>query len=175
MDAERANSKLEEMKKLISKFPRCVESRTVYAQMLAEQSLFSEADDQFLEVLRLSPGSGMFYAQRAMLVLRWKQDREMAVEILKEGIKIDSQCGTIHELLSQLALELGDFDSAIVHLERAIQLSNNLIERKHLFGLHMGATAQREVCLIYGISREEIKAWHEACQAKMLMAMQGVR
>ncbi|CAI2738649.1 unnamed protein product, partial [Dicrocoelium dendriticum] len=84
---ERASSRVEEFRKLSQKYPHCIETHSLFAQVLIERGDFSASDEQFAKVIELSPDSGLAYAHRGLLQLRWKQDRDAALKWFSIGVE----------------------------------------------------------------------------------------
>ncbi len=60
----------------------------MFCQVLTERGDFEESDQEFGRVIDLSPNSGMAYAHRGLLQLRWKQDQTAASEWFKKGVEV---------------------------------------------------------------------------------------
>lgn len=119
---------------------------------MTERGDFEEGDAEFARIMELSPKSGMTYAHRGLLQLRWKQDSEAAEEWFKRGIEVDPRCELVWELRGQLAMERGDLEKAEEYFQHALEEARTTPDRSHLFGLREGVRAQIHAAEAYGIS-----------------------
>ncbi|CAL8081297.1 unnamed protein product [Calicophoron daubneyi] len=170
-NAERAASRVEEFRRLAQKYPSCLETHSLFAQVLTERGDFSASDEEFAKVIELAPKSGLAYAHRGLLQLRWKQDRDAAFKWFKLGVMADPKCELIHELLGQLAVEQGEFEVALEHFNLAIREAKTQNDLAHLIALREGVKAQYNVCQKYHISISEVVASLKREQQQMMMGI----
>ncbi|KAH8856357.1 Mitochondrial import receptor subunit tom70 [Schistosoma japonicum] len=171
-DISKVDSRIEEFRRLVKKYPNCLETYSLFAQILSERGDFQESDKIFADLINLSPDSGLAYAHRGLLQLKWKQDRDAALSYFIEGIKKDPKCELIHELLGQLSVEKGQFIDALKHFNLAIKQAKTQNDLAHLIALREGVNAQLIVCEKYKISIPDVVASIQHEQQKFLMAMQ---
>ncbi|VDP30359.1 unnamed protein product, partial [Schistosoma margrebowiei] len=140
--------------------------------ILSERGDFKESDKIFADLITLAPDSGLAYAHRGLLQLKWKQDRDAALCFFIEGIQKDPKCELIHELLGQLSVEKGQFNEALKHFDMAIKQAKTQNDLSHLIALREGVNAQLKVCEQYKISISDVLSNIQHEQQKFLMAMQ---
>ncbi|KAK4467895.1 hypothetical protein MN116_008506 [Schistosoma mekongi] len=171
-DISKVDSRIEEFRRLVKKYPNCLETYSLFAQVLSERGDFQESDKIFADLINLSPDSGLAYAHRGLLQLKWKQDRDTALRYFLEGIEKDPKCELIHELLGQLSVEKGQFIDALKHFNLAIKQAKTQNDLAHLIALREGVNAQLIVCEKYKISIPDVVLSIQQEQQKFLMAMQ---
>ncbi|KAM7534876.1 hypothetical protein Aperf_G00000104839 [Anoplocephala perfoliata] len=163
---------LNDFKLLIEKFPTCIESHSVYAQILTELGNFGESDKEFAKIIELSPNSGMAYAQRGILYLRLKQDTETAEKWIEKGLEADPHCELAWELRGQLAMEKGEHEKAVEYFQKALDETRISSDRIHLFALREGVKAQLKVAKTYNLNLTELFAQvKQDLQTRMMQAM----
>jgi len=150
--SDKAEARVQEFARLVEKFPNCLESHSLYAQVLTERGEFQQSDVEFGHVIKLAPSSGMAYAHKGLLQLRWKMDQNAAAEWFRKGIEVDPKCELALELLGQLSMERGNFTEALDYFNRAIQLAKTAADLAHLISLREGVKTQVYVCEKYSIS-----------------------
>ncbi|VDP83671.1 unnamed protein product [Echinostoma caproni] len=168
---DRATARVEDFRKLSQKYPNCLETHSLFAQILTERGDLSASDEEFAKVIELAPDSGLAYAHRGLLQLRWMQDRDAAHKWFTLGAKADPKCELIHELLGQLAVERGQFATALKHFDAAIREAKTLNDLAHLIALREGVQAQSRVCEKYNISITDVMATLKREQQQMMMGM----
>ncbi|CAH8621132.1 unnamed protein product [Schistosoma margrebowiei] len=171
-DVSKVDSRIEEFRRLVKKYPNCLETHSLFAQILSERGDFKESDKIFADLITLAPDSGLAYAHRGLLQLKWKQDRDAALCFFIEGIQKDPKCELIHELLGQLSVEKGQFNEALKHFDMAIKQAKTQNDLSHLIALREGVNAQLKVCEQYKISISDVLSNIQHEQQKFLMAMQ---
>ncbi|CAH8624387.1 unnamed protein product [Heterobilharzia americana] len=172
-DMSKVNSRVDEFRRLVKKYPNCLETHSLFAQILTERGDYAESDKVFADLISLAPDSGLAYAHRGLLQLRWKQDRDAALRFFIEGTKKDPKCELIHELLGQLSVEKGQFNEALNHFDIAIKQAKTQNDLAHLVALREGVNAQLKVCEKYNISIPDIVSSIQQEQQRFLMGMQG--
>ncbi|TPP64118.1 putative heat shock protein 70 (Hsp70)-interacting protein [Fasciola gigantica] len=168
---DRATARVEDFRKLAHKYPNCLETHSLFAQILTERGELSASDAEFAKVIELAPDSGLAYAHRGLLQLRWMQDRDAAQKWFTLGAKADPKCELIHELLGQLAVERGQFTTALEHFDAAIREAKTQNDLAHLIALREGVQAQSRVCEKYNISITDVMATLKREQQQMMMGM----
>ncbi|VDO01753.1 unnamed protein product [Rodentolepis nana] len=161
-----------DFKLLRKKYPTCIETISIFAQVLTERGEFESADELFAKLIELTPTSGMPYAQRGILILRSKQDAEAAEGFIEKGLEVDPRCEMAWELRGQLAMERGQHEKALESFQRALDESTIVSDRQHLFALREGLKAQLEVAKKYNLNLMGLySTMREDIQASMLHAM----
>ncbi|VDD81798.1 unnamed protein product [Mesocestoides corti] len=166
-----AEQRVAEFKELTEKYPECIETNSLYAQVLTERGEFEASDALFAKAIELSPTSGMPYAHRGLLQLRWKQDQAAAMKWFQKGIEVDPMCELALELLGQLAMERGEFEEALTYFNRGIEQAKTFADLTHLISLREGVKAQIHACKVYNIPVAEMFAsLQQEFQQKMAAA-----
>ncbi|VUZ39712.1 unnamed protein product [Hymenolepis diminuta] len=161
-----------DFKLLQEKFPTCIETISIFAQVLTEMGEFEKADNLYAKLIELTPTSGMPYAQRGVLHLRLKQDPVEAEKLIEKGLEVDPRCEMAWELLGQLAMERGQHEKALESFQRALDESSIISDRQHLFALREGVKAQLQAAKKYNLNLVELYgAVREDLQATMMQAM----
>ncbi|CDS43297.1 mitochondrial import receptor subunit tom70 [Echinococcus multilocularis] len=150
--SQRVEELVKQFQKLVEKFPNCVETHSLYAQILTERGEFQKSDEEFARIIDLSPNSGLAYSHRGLLQLRWKQDQDAADEWFRRAIDVDPRCELAWELRGQLAMERGELEKAEEYFQRALDEARTSQDRSHLFALREGVRAQIHAAKVYGIS-----------------------
>lgn len=163
---------VKDFKLLQEKYPTCIETISIFAQVLAERGEFENADKLFAKLIELTPTSGMPYAQRGILLLRSKEDPEAAEKFIEKGLEVDPRCEMAWELRGQLAMERGQHEKALESFQRALDESSIVSDRQHLFALREGLKAQLEVAKKYNLNLMELySTMRKDLQASMMRAM----
>ncbi|XP_044255644.1 mitochondrial import receptor subunit TOM70 [Tribolium madens] len=153
-DVQLLMQSLANFKKGIEKFPTCVETYVLYAQVLTEKQDYEEADKLYGKALEIDPNNASIYVHRGLLMLQWKGEIEQAVEMMKEGIKIDDKCEFAYETLGTVEVQRGNLVVAIDLFNKAIALARSEMELTHLFSLRDAATSQLKVTTRLGIDTQ---------------------
>ena len=66
------------------KFPQCVETYALYAQVLSDQSKFEKADELYQEAQSVDPDNANILVHRGLIQLQWKGDIVKAVELITQ-------------------------------------------------------------------------------------------
>ncbi|CAH8553939.1 unnamed protein product [Schistosoma turkestanicum] len=171
-DMNKVDSRIDEFRRLIKKYPNCLETHSLFAQVLSEHNDYKESDKVFADLIALAPDSGLAYAHRGLLQLKWKQDRDAALCFFLEGVQHDPKCELLHELLGQLAVEKGEFQEALKHFNMAIQQAKSQNDLAHMIALREGVSAQLKICEQHNLSIRDVITTIQEEQQRFLMAMQ---
>ncbi|EFA02076.1 mitochondrial import receptor subunit TOM70 [Tribolium castaneum] len=155
-DVQLLMQSLANFKKGIEKFPTCVETYVLYAQVLTEKQDYEEADKLYGKALEIDSENASIYVHRGLLMLQWKGEIEQAVELMKEGIKIDDKCEFAYETLGTVEVQRGNLVVAIDLFNKAIALARSEMELTHLFSLRDAATSQLKVTTRLGIDSQHM-------------------
>jgi len=146
------NKVLELFKEAIEKFPKCVESYALYAQVMSDQQEFDKADDLYQAGMKVDPSNANLLVHRGLVALQAKGDIGKAVELITKALEIDEKCEFAYETLGTIEVQRGNLKRACELFDKAIPLSNTELEMAHLYGLRDAATAQMTVSSKLGIS-----------------------
>jgi len=151
-DQELVKNVINLFKQAKEKFPSCVETYALFAQVLSDQSKFEQADELYQEALQVDPKNANLYVHRGLITLQWKGDIEKAVELITKSLDVDDKCEFAYETLGTIEVQRGHLKKAIELFEKAIPLANTELEMGHLYGLRDAAIAQTTVSTRLGIN-----------------------
>jgi len=151
-DQELVKNVINLFKQAKEKFPKCVETYALFAQVLSDQSKFEQADELYQEALKVDPKNANLFVHRGLIHLQWKGDIEKAVELITKSLDVDDKCEFAYETLGTIEVQRGHLKKAIELFEKAIPLANTELEMGHLYGLRDAAIAQTTVSTRLGIS-----------------------
>jgi len=151
-DQELVKNVINLFKQAKEKFPKCVETYALFAQVLSDQSKFEQADELYIEALQVDPNNANLYVHRGLIHLQWKGDIEKAVELITKSLDVDDKCEFAYETLGTIEVQRGHLKKAIELFEKAIPLANTELEMGHLYGLRDAAIAQTTVSTRLGIN-----------------------
>ncbi len=108
-------------------------SEWVYALYLEgknhlKQNQFREGEERFLQVLKLNPAFVEAHLELARFYSQEEGTYEKAVQHSRKAVKLDPELTAAHLILGKVLLNLGENQSAIVHLEKVIQLEPSSAE-----------------------------------------------
>ncbi|XP_043205508.1 mitochondrial import receptor subunit TOM70-like [Amphibalanus amphitrite] len=142
----------EEFKSLISRFPNCSECYVLYAQVMADQEKFQEADELFKQAIQVDPDRATVYVHRGLLQLQWKGDVTEATKLISRSLELDDKGEFAYETLGTIEVQRGNLRRAMELFDKAIPFAKTEAELSHLFSLRDAAQAQAEVAQQLGIS-----------------------
>jgi len=151
-DQELVKNVINLFKQAKEKFPKCVETYALFAQVLSDQSKFEQADELYQEALQVDPNNANLFVHRGLIHLQWKGDIEKAVELITKSLDVDDKCEFAYETLGTIEVQRGHLKKAIELFEKAIPLANTELEMGHLYGLRDAAIAQTTVSTRLGIN-----------------------
>jgi len=146
------NSVLEKFKDAIEKFPKCVETYALYAQVLNDQQEYDKADEQYQAGMKVDTQNANLLVHRGLVALQAKGDVSKAVELIQSALELDEKCEFAYETLGTIEVQRGNLKRAIELFDKAIPLANTELEMGHLFGLRDAAMAQITVSTKLGIT-----------------------
>jgi len=146
------NSVLEKFKEAIEKFPKCVETYALYAQVLNDQQEFDKADEMYQAGMKVDTHNANLLVHRGLVALQAKGDIARAVELIQAALELDEKCEFAYETLGTIEVQRGNLKRAIELFDKAIPLANTELEMGHLFGLRDAAMAQITVSTKLGIT-----------------------
>jgi len=151
-DTVTVNKVLEQFNEAVDKFPKCVETYALYAQVLNDQQEFDRADALYQQGMKVDPGNANLLVHRGLVALQSKGDVNLAVELISQAIRLDEKCEFAYETLGTIEVQRGNLKKSIELFDKAIPLANTELEMGHLFGLRDAAMAQIAVSTKLGIS-----------------------
>lgn len=140
----------------IERFPNCVECYSLMAQVLCDQQEFQEADNFYNKAIRVEPENAQILVHKALLVLQWKADITIAVELIENAIEVDDKCEFAYETLGTIQVQRGHLHEAIKLFDSAIKLAKTEMELVHLYSLKDAAIAQLNVIKNMGLDIRNI-------------------
>jgi len=151
-DHSTINSVLEKFKEATEKFPKCVETWALYAQVMNDQQEFTRADELYQAGMKVDPQNANLLVHRGIVALQSVGDISKAVELITKALEIDEKCEFAYETLGTIEVQRGNLKRAIELFDKAIPLANTELEMGHLFGLRDAAQAQITVSTKLNIS-----------------------
>jgi serine/threonine protein kinase/Flp pilus assembly protein TadD len=107
-------------RKVLAVNPRGTEMERQLGETLMLDRKYDEADEHYVNSIRLAPDNATTYGERALNFILWKGDLHSAVETIEEGLKYGRTRSSEDNLLSYMRYKIGlikgDYDGA----ERAI-------------------------------------------------------
>jgi len=141
-DHSTVNQVLAKFEEAVEKFPKCVETYALYAQVLNDQQEFERADTMYQKGMAVDPRSANLLVHRGLVALQWKGDVTKAVNLIQEALELDEKCEFAYETLGTIEVQRGNLKRAIELFDKAIPLANTELEMGHLYGLRDAAEAQ---------------------------------
>jgi tetratricopeptide (TPR) repeat protein len=108
-------------RQLLEDFPKTPYLHYAYGNALMSLSRFDEAEQQFLEEMKISPDSALPYMYLAYVQLRTKKFQE-ALPTSQAAVRLAPNAFPAHYLLGRTYLELAEIPEAIKELEAARRL-----------------------------------------------------
>jgi len=143
---------LAEFEEIVAKFPKCVETYALCAQVLNDQQEFSKADDLYKKAIEIDPNNANLLVHRGLLALQSSGNIDGAVKLMQEALSLDEKCEFAYETLGTIEVQRGNLKRAIELFDKAIPLANTELEMAHLFGLRDAAMAQITVSAKFGMT-----------------------
>ncbi|XP_022210590.2 mitochondrial import receptor subunit TOM70-like [Drosophila obscura] len=142
---KRKEDAMRRFQEAIVKFPQCVESYSLMAQVLVDQQDFANANKKYEEALKLEPSNSSVMVQHALMVLQWRGDKEMATELLNQAIVVNPQCQQAYETLGTIEVQRVHLKAAVEQFDKAIGCCSSYEDLVHAFALRNAAQAQINV------------------------------
>jgi len=150
-DVTRINTVISDFYEAIDKYPKCVETYSLAAQVLNSQEQFKEADALYKKALEVDPKNANILVHRGLLALQSRGDVEEGVRLIEKALEMDELCEFAYETLGTIEIQKGNLKRAIELYDKAIPLANTELEMAHLFGLKEAAVAQTTVSQKFGV------------------------
>jgi len=151
-DHTSVNNVLQQFQEATHKFPKCVETYALYAQVMNDQQEFEKADSLYKKGIEVDPKNANLLVHRGLVALQGKGDVPTAVSLIEQALQLDEKCEFAYETLGTLEVQRGNLKKAIELFNKAIPLSNTELEMAHLFGLRDAAMAQITVSNKLGVT-----------------------
>jgi len=151
-DATKAKMVLDEFEKAVKKFPKCVETYALRAQVYNDQQMFTEADALYQQAFDVDPTNANLLVHRGLLAAQSSGDIEKASKLIQEALILDEKCEFAYEILGTIEVQRGNFVKGIELFDKAIPLAKTKLEMAHLYGLRDAAMAQITVSAKFGIT-----------------------
>jgi len=151
-DHTKVNQVLQEFKEAMDKFPKCVETYALYAQVMNDQQEFDKADELYKQGIKVDPKNANLLVHRGLVALQGRGDIPAAVSLIESALELDEKCEFAYETLGTLEVQRGNLKKAIELFNKAIPLANTELEMGHLFGLRDAAMAQITVSNKLGVT-----------------------
>lgn len=151
-DSHKISQVITEFESALERFPKCVETYALWAQVLSDQQDFDRADELYKKAFIVDPNNANLLVHRGLLALQSTGNVEAAVNLMQEALKLDEKCEFAYETLGTIEVQRGNLKRAIELFDKAIPLANTELEMAHLFGLRDAAMAQITVSAKFGIT-----------------------
>ncbi|EDV58839.1 mitochondrial import receptor subunit TOM70 [Drosophila erecta] len=157
-DERRLESVMHNFQNAIERFPSCVECYSLMAQMLADQQQFSQAQEYYTKAMKLAPTNPALIVHQAIMVLQWRGDIEVAVQLLNKAIEVDPKCELAYETLGTVEVQRAQLQRAVELFEKALLYAKSQAELVHVYSLRNAAVAQINVTKKLGIDMNSVSA-----------------
>merc|ERR1712228_816847 len=151
-DQEKIKNVINSFEQAVDKFPDCVETYALFAQVLCDQQKFEKADSYYERAIKVDPSNANLLVHRGLVMLQWKGDVNTARTYIRKALELDEKCEFAYETLGTVEVQSGNLSSAVELFEKAIPLANTELEMAHLFGLRDAASAQITVSAKFNIT-----------------------
>jgi len=151
-DAAKAQSVLDEFEKAVERFPKCVETYALRAQVYNDQQMFSKADELYKQAFDVDPTNANLLVHRGLLAAQSTGDIDGATKLIQDALILDEKCEFAYEILGTIEVQRGNFVKGIELFDKAIPFAKTKLEMAHLYGLRDAAMAQITVSAKFGIT-----------------------
>ncbi|CAG9822976.1 unnamed protein product [Phaedon cochleariae] len=148
---------MNDFRSAIERFPTCPETYILFAQVKTEKQEFHEAEELYKRAMEIDPENASVYVHRGLLLLQWKGEIENAVQLMREGIRIDEKSEFAYETLGTVEVQRGNLVIAIDLFNKAIALARSEMEMVHLFSLRDAAASQLKIASKLGVGPDLLK------------------
>jgi len=151
-DSSKIKEVLSSFEECVAKFPKCVETYALYAQVLNDQQKFDQADQLYQKAFEIDPENANLLVHRGLLTLQSTGNINEAVKLMEKALELDEKCEFAYETLGTVEVQRGNLKRAIELFDKAIPLANTELEMAHLFGLRDASIAQITVSSKFNIT-----------------------
>ncbi|KAJ2518772.1 TOM (translocase of outer membrane) complex component [Coemansia sp. RSA 1939] len=145
----------------MKKFPTRSDLYNYYGEVLAEKGGTDSAITAFEKSIELDGSNPLPYVNQAIAVFQANADTDKSLTLIRDALKVDSECELAVAALSQIYLQLGMFDESLTMLRRAVDLAKSEEEMVSAITFRETTAAQ------YRFMKE-----HPELLSKMMGAMQ---
>ncbi|XP_037710780.1 mitochondrial import receptor subunit TOM70 [Drosophila subpulchrella] len=157
-DQRRLEGVMHTFEQAIERFPSCVECYSLMAQVLADQQQFPQAQQYYEKAMKLAPTNPALIVHQAIMVLQWRGDIEVAVQLLNKAIEVDPKCELAYETLGTVEVQRAQLKRAVELFEKALLYAKSQAELVHVYSLRNAAVAQINVTKKLGIDMNSVSA-----------------
>ncbi|XP_017065465.2 mitochondrial import receptor subunit TOM70 [Drosophila eugracilis] len=157
-DQRRLEGVMRSFEQAIEKFPSCVECYSLMAQVLADQQQFPQAQEYYEKAMKLAPSNPALIVHQAIMMLQWRGDIEVAVQLLNKAIEVDPKCELAYETLGTVEVQRVQLDRAVELFEKALLYAKSQADLVHVFSLRNAAVAQINVTKKLGVDLNSFSA-----------------
>ncbi|KAH8352657.1 hypothetical protein KR084_005569 [Drosophila pseudotakahashii] len=157
-DQRRLEGVMHTFEQAIERFPSCVECYSLMAQVLADQQQFPQAQQYYEKAMKLAPKNPALIVHQAIMVLQWRGDIEVAVQLLNKAIEVDPKCELAYETLGTVEVQRAQLKRAVELFEKALLYAKSQAELVHVYSLRNAAVAQINVTKKLGIDMNSVSA-----------------
>ncbi|EDW45875.1 mitochondrial import receptor subunit TOM70 [Drosophila sechellia] len=157
-DQRRLESVMHTFQNAIERFPDCVECYSLTAQVLADQQQFAQAEEYYKKAMVLAPTNPALIVHQAIMVLQWRGDINLAVQLLNKAIEVDPKCELAYETLGTVEVQRAQLTRAVELFEKALLYAKSQAELVHVYSLRNAAVAQINVTKKLGIDMNSVSA-----------------
>ncbi|KAJ2391495.1 TOM (translocase of outer membrane) complex component [Coemansia sp. RSA 2559] len=109
----------------MKKFPARSDLYNYYGEVLAEKGGIDSAITAFEKSMELDKANPLPYVNQAIAVFQANADTDKALTLIRDALKVDSECELAVAALSQIYLQMGMFDESLTMLRRAVDLAKS--------------------------------------------------
>ncbi|KAJ1667935.1 TOM (translocase of outer membrane) complex component [Coemansia sp. RSA 1813] len=109
----------------MKKFPTRSDLYNYYGEVLAEKGGTDGAITAFEKSMELDKTNPLPYVNQAIAVFQANSDADKAMTLIRDALKVDSECELAVAALSQIYLQMGMFDESLTMLRRAVDLAKS--------------------------------------------------
>ncbi|KAI9502584.1 hypothetical protein BX070DRAFT_226446 [Coemansia spiralis] len=109
----------------MKKFPTRSDLYNYYGEVLAEQGGSDSAINAFEKAIELDKSNPLPYVNQAIAVFQSTGNADKALTLIRDALKVDSECELAVAALSQIYLQLGMFEESLTMLRRAVDLAKS--------------------------------------------------
>ncbi|ORX70789.1 TPR-like protein [Linderina pennispora] len=109
----------------MDKFPTRSDLYNYYGEVLAEQGGSDSAIKAFEKAVELDSKNPLPYVNQAIALFQSSGDADKALTLIRDALKVDSECELAVAALSQIYLQLGMFEESLAMLRRAVDLAKS--------------------------------------------------
>ncbi|KAJ1963136.1 TOM (translocase of outer membrane) complex component [Dipsacomyces acuminosporus] len=109
----------------MKKFPQRSDLYNYYGEVLAEQGGTDSAIKAFEKAVELDSTNPLPYVNQAIALFQSTGNADKALTLIRDALKVDSECELAVAALSQIYLQLGMFEESLTMLRRAVDLAKS--------------------------------------------------